>query len=42
MREYLLWWRDKPQSEKKQIMQDNNIKAIIYEYIKRLYLEGRK
>jgi hypothetical protein len=42
MRPILLWWRNLPPETKKQIMQSNGIKAIIYADIKRLYLEGRK
>lgn len=42
MREYLKWWTLIPNETKKQIMQDNAIKVILYADIKRLYLEGRK
>lgn len=39
MREILIWWRNKPKEEKKSIMAVNNIKAILYSDIQKLYLE---
>ena len=42
MKEILRFWRDKPITEKKQIMQSKSITAITYEQIKTVYAESVK
>jgi len=41
MRECLLWWRDKPISEKKEIMKQHNVTVVTFEFIKLRYLESK-